>query len=123
MNSITTFLQLPTPSRVPCLQKRLLILGTGPLAKDLCRVLLAKRGSFTKVVGFLDQDLSRVGERLVNPSIIGTFGQLFQVLEQYRVDTVAVCLDDRRAGLPLQTLLDFKAMGFEVLDGHLLYEK
>jgi exopolysaccharide biosynthesis polyprenyl glycosylphosphotransferase len=35
---------------------------------------------------------------------------------------VAVCLEDRRAILPVQTLLDMKAMGRDVVDGHYLYE-
>ena len=102
--------------------QRLLILGTGQLAKDLCQVLLSKRGCLFDVVGFLDRDSNRVGERLVNPGIIGTFEQLFETVERHRVQTIAVCLEDRRAVLPLQTLLDFKAMGLEVVDGHHLYE-
>ena len=36
---------------------------------------------------------------------------------------MAVCLEDRRAVLPVQTLLDMKAMGRDVVDGHYLYEE
>jgi len=124
MNALTTFQQLSAIAiRFAGLRNRLLILGTGQLAKDLCQVLLSKRGSLFDVVGFLDRDSSRVGERLVNPGIIGTFEQLFETVERHRVHTIAVCLEDRRAVLPVQTLLDFKAMGLEVVDGHHLYEE
>ena len=103
--------------------RRILILGVGPLAGDLCQTLLAKRAGFTtEVVGFLDKDASRVGERLVNPSI-GTYDRLFEIAERYQVHTVAVCLEDRRAVLPVQTLLDMKAMGRDVVDGHHLCEE
>ena len=105
------------------LRKRLLILGTGQLAKDLCQVLMSKRGGLSEIVGFIDRDTNRVGERLVNPGIIGTFDQLFEIVERCQVQTIAVCLEDRRAVLPVQTLLDFKAMGLEVVDGHHLYEE
>ena len=107
----------------PKFTRRVLILGVGPLARDLCQTLLSKRTGFTEVVGFLDKDASRVGERLVNPSIIGTYDQLFEIAERYQVHTVAVCLEDRRAVLPVQTLLDMKAMGRDVVDGHYLYEE
>ncbi len=105
------------------IRKRVLILGTDHLAHDLCRSLLIKRSRPYDVVGFLDRDGARVGQRLVNPSIVGTFDQLFEVVEYREVDTIAVCLEDRRGGLPVQTLLDLKAMGLEVVDGHDLYER
>jgi len=123
MNALTTFQHLSaTAIRLAGLRRRLLILGTGQLAKDLCHTLISKRGSLTEVVGFLDRDSIRMGERLVNPGIIGTYEELFEVVERYQVHTIAVCLEDRRAVLPVQTLLDMKAMGLDVVDGHHLYE-
>ncbi len=109
--------------RLPSLKRRVLILGVGPLARDLCQVLLDRGAWFTEVVGFLAKEQDRVGERLVNPGIIGTFDQLFEIAERHHVDTIAVCLEDRRAVLPVQTLLDMKAMGLDIVDGHHLYEE
>ena len=111
------------PVRLPRLRKRLLILGADRQAKELGQVLLAHPDSPYEVIGFLDRDPSRVGERLVNPSIIGTFEQLFEIAEHHQVHTIAVCLDDRRVGLPVGTLLDFKSIGVEVVDGHQLFEQ
>jgi len=123
MNALTTFQHLSaTAIRLAGLRRRLLILGTGQLAKDLCHTLISKRGSLTEVVGFLDRDSTRIGERLINPGIIGTYEQLFEVVERYQIHTIAVCLEDRRAVLPVQTLLDMKVMGLDVVDGHHLYE-
>ncbi len=124
MSSIVALRQLAmTTVRFPRPRKRVLILGTGRLAKELCQVLLSRQGRAFEVVGFLDKEQSRVGERLVNPGIIGTFDQLFEIVERCRVQTIAICLEDRREVLPVETLLDFKAMGLEVLDGHHLYEE
>ena len=44
-------------------KRRVLILGAGQLATDLCRALLSKRTGMYEVIGFLDQDPMRVGER------------------------------------------------------------
>lgn len=109
--------------RMPGIKKRLLILGTGQLAVDLCEVVLSQNRWLVDVVGFLDAKTERVGERVVNPSIIGTYDQLAQVVERHHVDTIVVCLEDRRSVLPVQALLDFKAMGLDILDGHHLYEE
>lgn len=109
--------------RLPSLKRRVLILGVGPLGMDLCQVLLQRGAWFTEVVGFLAKDDAQVGERHGGPLVIGTFDQLFEIAERYHVDTIAVCLEDRRAVLPVQTLLDMKAMGLDIVDGHLLYEE
>ncbi|WP_447979437.1 TIGR03013 family XrtA/PEP-CTERM system glycosyltransferase [Candidatus Nitrospira bockiana] len=109
---------------LPTTKNRVLILGSDRLAKDLGQLLLS-RGKFRyELLGFIENDPARIGERVVNPGIIGTFDDLHEIVREYRVKTIAVCLNDRRGGrLPVQTLLDFKAMGIEVVDGHDLFEK
>lgn len=115
-----TFQQfVPSEIRLPLPRKRVLILGAGQLAKELGQILVAKRDSF-EVIGFLDRDVAKVGERLF---IIGTYEQLFELVERYRISLIAVCPDERRGDLPLETLLEFKAMGTAVRDGHELYEQ
>lgn len=114
---------LPVPLRWPAVKRRVLILGVGQLAKDLCQVLVSRGTWFTEVVGFLAKDQTHVGECLVDLRVIGTFDQLFEVTERYQIDTIAVCLEDRRTVLPVQTLLDMKAMGLDIVDGHHLYEE
>lgn len=111
------------PGRMPSFKKRLLILGTGQLAVELCQVILSQKRALVNVVGFLDGKAERVGEQLVNPGIIGTYDQLDQLVEQHHVDTIVVCLEDRRSILPVQSLLDFKARGLDILDGHHLFEE
>ena len=108
--------------RAPGLKKRLLILGTGQLAVDLSRVIRSKPWLMFNVVGFLDEVKERVGETLVEPRIIGTYDQLGQMVLQYHVDTIVVCLAEHRMFLPVQALLDFKTMGVNILDGHHLFE-
>lgn len=100
------------------LRKRVLLVGTGRLAREVGAALAA--GGDCEVLGCVDREPAAVPG---TPPVIGTFTQLFELVERFRVSTIAVCTDDRRGGLPLQTLLDCKALGIEVLDGHRLYEE
>lgn len=109
--------------RLPGAKRRILILGLGSLAKSLSQVLSARSKVFTDVVGVLAKESVQVGDEFVGMKILGTMDHLIEVVERYRVDTIAVCLEDRRAILPVQTLLEVKSRGVEVLDGHQLYEE
>ena len=112
-----------TPFKWLGLKKRVLILGDGKLAHDLGRVLVYDRSHRYDVVGFLSGDQSRVGTRVTNPMVIGTIDQLFELSEHQQVQTIAVCVEDRRGSMPLDALLDAKSMGIEVVDGHRMYEE
>ncbi len=101
---------------------RVLLLGAGPLAKELSRALIQDHAASYEVVGCLDRSGERCGESFGGTRIIGTFGQLFEAVERHRVGLLVVCLEDRRAALPVQTLLDCKALGLSICDGHDLHE-
>ena len=105
------------------LKKRVLILGDGKLAHDLARVLVYDRAHRYEVVGVLSRNPSRVGTHVGNPTIIGTVDQLYELSELHQVQSIAVCVEDRRGSLPLDALLDVKSMGIEVVDGHRMYEE
>jgi sugar transferase (PEP-CTERM system associated) len=104
-------------------RSRILILGTGTLATELCRVLQASRLGLDDIVGFVDRDSDMVGKSIAGFKVLGTFDQLFEIVEQHRAHVIAVCLEDRRAQLPVQALLDLKVLGIDVVDGHSLYEQ
>ena len=105
------------------IKKRVIILGDGKLAHDLARVLMYDRSHRYEVVGVLSRDSFRVGENGTNPSVIGTVDQLFQLSEAHQVQSIAVCVEDRRGSMPLDALLDVKSMGIDVVDGHRMYEE
>lgn len=104
------------------IRSRILILGTGALAVELCRVIQVNRQSLDDIVGFVVRDSDLVGKSIAGFMVLGTFDQLFEIVEQYQAHIIAVCLEDRRDQLPVNALLDFKGMGIEVVDGHSLYE-
>ena len=109
--------------RMPGPRRRILILGVGSLAKGLSQVLLSRSKMFTDLVGLIAKDNVQVGDELVGTRIVGTMSQLLSIVERDRVDTIAVCLEDRRAVLPVQALLELKGMGIDIWDGYHLYEE
>jgi len=104
-------------------RKRVLILGGGRLAKELYRVVLSERLDVIKIVGALVVENERVERNPEIPGLIGTHEQLAQVVEEQKVNTIVVCFEDRRSALPVEQLLDLKAMGIDILDGHQLFEE
>src|SRR5678815_5686762 len=71
-------------------KKRLLILGTGQLARDLSKALQVQRRFLVDIVGYLDGKGEDSLESIGNPTIIGTYDQLTQVVEQRQIDTLSL---------------------------------
>ena len=124
--SVSTFSVEHSPRaifRFPGTKRRILILGAGSLGKGLFHILRSRSKIFTEVVGVIAKESEHVGEEFAGMKVLGTMDQLIEVVERHRVDTIAVCLKDRRAILPIQTLLDLKSIGVDIRDGHHLYEE
>jgi sugar transferase (PEP-CTERM system associated) len=101
----------------------MLFLGAGKLSRELYRAVLSQRPGSVEITGALIGENERLEWSPNMPGVIGTYGELAQIVEQLRVDTIVVCLEDRRLVLPVEQLLYFKAMGMDVLDGHQLFEE
>jgi sugar transferase (PEP-CTERM system associated) len=103
---------------------RVLILGAGPLGRDLHRIIALKRIRTHKVVGFVEADLYCAEEKRADGvDIVGTYERLLDVVRQHDVQTVLVCTEDRRSMLPVRALLALKAEGIDIVDGHRFYEE
>src|SRR5687767_7897703 len=53
------------------MQERILVVGTGETARKVARQILDQKEFAYSVIGFIDDDAARIGERIVNPAIIG----------------------------------------------------
>lgn len=104
-------------------RRRVLILGGGSLARELYQVVLSEHLGLMEIVGVLVGEHDRVNGDPDIPGLIGTHEQLARMVEVQRVNTIVVCFEDRRSVLPVEQLLDLKAMGVDVLDGHQLFEE
>jgi sugar transferase (PEP-CTERM system associated) len=114
-NSVTGSLKLD--------EERVLFVGTGETARKVARQILDQHEFAYRVIGFVDEDAARVGERIVNPAIVGTPADIDRLIAEHHVDRIVVGLSDRRGKLPVEELLRAKMAGIRVEDATTTYER
>jgi len=105
------------------LEERVLFVGTGDTARKVARQILDQHDFAYRVIGFIDDDASRIGERIVNPGIIGTPADMERLISAHHIDRIVVGLSDRRGKLPVEELLRAKMAGVRVEDATTTYER
>jgi sugar transferase (PEP-CTERM system associated) len=108
--------------RTKQLDQRIMIVGSGELAKSIAIEIIDKADTGFNVIGFITDNPERVGERLVNPSVIGDQSQILEIAMKERVDRIIVALEERRGKFPEDQLLSCKMRGIPVEDGIEFYE-
>ncbi len=104
------------------LDQKIMIVGSGPLAKNIAREIIERMDTGFKVIGFITDNPERVGEKLVNPSIIGEQSQILDIATREKVDRIIVALEERRGKFPEAQLLECKMRGFAIEEGIEFYE-
>ena len=105
------------------LEERVLVVGTGESARKVARQILDQHDFAYRIVGFIDDDASRIGERIVNPAIVGTPDDIERLIARHQIDRIVVGLSDRRGKLPVEQLLRAKMAGVRVEDVTTTYER
>jgi sugar transferase (PEP-CTERM system associated) len=105
------------------MQERILVVGTGNTARKVVRQILDQREFAYRVIGFIDDDPARIGERIVNPGIVGTPADMAALIKTHQIDRIVVGLSDRRGKLPVEELLRAKMAGIRVEDATTTYER
>jgi sugar transferase (PEP-CTERM system associated) len=103
-------------------RERLLIVGTGETAQQVCRWILTEHGPEYSVTGFVDEDDRRLGMLLA----MGTRIQSdFDNLTSFgrRADRIIVALDEKRGKLPLRQLMELRLLGVEIEDATSFFER
>lgn len=104
------------------LDQRIMIIGSGPLAKNVAKEIVERMDTGFKVIGFIADNPETVGEKLVNPSIIGDQSQILDIATKERVDRIIVAIEERRGKFPDAQLLECKMRGIAIEEGIEFYE-
>lgn len=90
---------------------RVLLLGSGRRARQLARDIEVEADGLFEVVGFAD---ASGGAQTASPAVpfVGTVDQMARRL---RAEVVVVAVEDRRAGLPIDSLLACRTRGVQVM--------
>jgi len=104
------------------LDQKIFIIGSGPLAKNIAKEIVERMDTGFKLIGFITDHPERVGEKLVNPSIIGDQSRILDIATKEGVDRIIVALEERRGKFPDVQLLECKMRGIAIEDGIHFYE-
>ena len=104
------------------LDQKIMIIGSGPLAGNIAKEIVEKADTGFKLIGFITDDPERVGEKLVNPSIVGNQSQILDIALKEKVDRIIVALEERRGKFPDTQLLECKMRGIPIEEGIHFYE-
>lgn len=103
--------------------KRVLVIGTGDLAKKIGSDIYNRPGRGLKLYGFIDDDPAKIGVSIVNPGVVGCFGDIDKIVREEGIYRIIVALPDRRARLPMLALLDCKLNGVTIEEGETFQER
>jgi sugar transferase (PEP-CTERM system associated) len=102
------------------LARRVLVLGTGPLAKKVGDLIESTNHQHV-LKGYVDL----TGEPVTVPeyAIVGKGSSLFETIRFQKAHKLVISLSERRGVLPLQVILACKFSGIEVIDAPSFYEE
>jgi sugar transferase (PEP-CTERM system associated) len=103
------------------LVERVLLLGTGPMARTIGEQIRAQHEFGYQVIGAVG-DRSDETNGLDWP-ILGTSADLPRILALHHVERIVVSMNDRRGSLPITELLQAKLSGVRVEDAATTYER
>lgn len=94
--------------------EKVLVVGTGEKARELVRWMAEHRPGEFSIVGFADEDDSRLGTVMAAGARIQVdYASLGEFVPR-RVERVIVALDEKRKKLPVRELLEVRLRGIEV---------
>ena len=100
---------------------RVLIVGTGPLARKLIEEIEARPHYRYLIAGVADDGQAGKDEPFTYP-VLGPLEHLDKIADELQADRVVVALAERRGRMPMRQLLDAEARGILVEDGIATYE-
>jgi sugar transferase (PEP-CTERM system associated) len=105
---------------LPGVAKRVLILGTGPIAKTIGKVLTTNNNGFA-----LSGYVNCVNEPVLVPhnAVVGNGEGLLSIALKEKAQKIVVSLTERRGTFPLKEVLSCKLKGIDVVDGPSFYEQ
>jgi sugar transferase (PEP-CTERM system associated) len=105
----------------PHLEERILIVGTGQIARMIAQQIGTQQDFAYRLVGFVEE--SDDAPIVRQHDILGTASELDRIVADRRVDRIVVGLSDRRGRLPIEQLLRAKVSGVRVEDAMATYER
>ena len=104
-------------------RESVLIVGTGATAQQVCRHISEGHGNHYAIIGFADEEPSRVGSVLAMGARIQTDYANLARFALSRADRVIVALDEKRGKLPVRQLMEIRLRGLEIEEATTFFER
>jgi len=103
----------------PFFSKNMLILGTGPTAREVERLIESSPGKYV-LSGYVATATDPVS--VEDNKIVGKMEEIVSLCRQHKAHSIVMALTERRGGLAIQKLLSCKLMGVRIIDYPNFYE-
>ena len=103
-------------SPLPC-RRRVVIVGAGGAGESIARAIIRNPGSGYEAVGFLDDDVRKIGETIHNLPVLGGIEQLPSVTRAHSIQEVIIAIPTAKARelRRISTVCDTAGIGFRAL--------
>jgi exopolysaccharide biosynthesis polyprenyl glycosylphosphotransferase len=108
--------------RLRSFAERVLIIGTGPLARKLIAEFEGSVSPRCEIVGMIDDRPVSEAPPFRYP-LLGPLQLLAKIAHERRADRIILAMSERRGRMPMDQLLEAEARGIEVEDGVQTYER
>lgn len=108
---------------LPALNDTVLVLGTGPLARQIAGEVLPAAPSGYRLAGVLGEYPAEVGRPIASTRVIGVVADLPEHVANHWVSLIVVALEDFRGRLPVAELLRCRMRGVRVEEGTSFFER
>ena len=111
-------------TRDPHLEERVLLVGTGPVARTVARQIQSQHDFAYRIVGYLAEDDEPAADvDGLDLPLLGTAIDVARLAGLHQINRVIVAISDRRGHLPIQELLRAKLSGVRIEDAATTYER
>ena len=89
--------------------RRILLVGAGRGGQTLADLYTSRGTRSFNIIGFIDDDVEKVGQTIHKLPVLGTSRQLLDLIDIYRISDIVVAIHGEIQGATFQTILDGSA--------------
>ena len=104
-------------------RRRILLIGAGKAGQTLAELYQKEGTRSFHIIGFIDDDLQKVGKKIQDLPVVGSSKQLLHLVDAYRVSDLVVAINGEIQGATFQAILDAQEKGVDVTRMPMLYEE
>ena len=105
------------------LMRRVFVVGAGKAGVTLAEVYRGLHPPPFSLVGFIDDDIHKVGKRYQGVRVFGQSKNLLKLIDEFRISNLVIAITDEIKGGTFQAILDAQERGVEVTRMPIMYEE